>query len=66
MLARALHRRAVRVVRWNEERIGAATGIKWAMRYVFPDHWSFLLGEVSLYSFIVLVRVCPTKCVWWW
>jgi len=43
------------VVRWNEERIGAATGIKWAMRYVFPDHWSFLLGEVSLYSFIVLV-----------
>ena len=30
-------------------------GIKWAMRYVFPDHWSFLLGEIALYSFIVLV-----------
>ena len=25
------------------------------MRYVFPDHWSFLLGEVALYSFVVLV-----------
>lgn len=50
-----LERRAQRFVRWNEERIGAARGIKWAMRYVFPDHWSFLLGEVALYSFIVLI-----------
>ena len=22
---------------------------------VFPDHWSFLLGEIALYSFIVLL-----------
>ena len=27
-----------------------------ALRYMFPDHWSFLLGEVALYCFIVLVR----------
>ena len=26
-----------------------------ALRYLFPDHWSFLLGEVALYCFIVLV-----------
>ena len=26
-----------------------------AMRYLFPDHWSFLLGEVALYSFLVLI-----------
>ena len=25
------------------------------LRYLFPDHWSFLLGEVALYCFIVLV-----------
>ena len=25
------------------------------MDYVFPDHWSFLLGEIALYSFIVLI-----------
>lgn len=25
------------------------------MRKAFPDHWSFLLGEIALYSFIVLV-----------
>ncbi len=55
LVGRSLDRRAKRFVAWNEERIGAARGIKWAMRYVFPDHWSFLLGEVALYSFIVLV-----------
>ena len=22
---------------------------------MFPDHWSFLLGEIALYSFIVLI-----------
>ena len=25
------------------------------MRYLFPDHWSFLLGEVALYAFVVLI-----------
>ena len=42
-------------MRWNEQRVGAARGIKWVLRYVFPDHWSFLLGEIALYSFMVLV-----------
>ena len=55
LLGRMLHRRLVRVVRWNEQRVGAAKGLKAALRYVFPDHWSFLLGEIALYSFIVLV-----------
>jgi ubiquinol-cytochrome c reductase cytochrome b subunit len=55
LIRRQLHRRLVRFVRWNEQRVGAAKGIKWALRYVFPDHWSFLLGEIALYSFIVLV-----------
>ncbi|HET9074424.1 MAG TPA: cytochrome bc complex cytochrome b subunit [Solirubrobacteraceae bacterium] len=44
-----------RVARWNEERVGAYKGIRGALRYVFPDHWSFLLGEIALYSFIVLI-----------
>ena len=22
---------------------------------VFPDHWSFMLGEIALYSFIMLL-----------
>jgi ubiquinol-cytochrome c reductase cytochrome b subunit len=44
-----------RLAAWNEQRVGSARGIRWFMRYVFPDHWSFLLGEVALYSFIVLI-----------
>ncbi|HEY6761806.1 MAG TPA: cytochrome b N-terminal domain-containing protein [Baekduia sp.] len=42
-------------VRFVDERLGAATLIKKAMAYVFPDHWSFLLGEIALYAFIMLI-----------
>jgi ubiquinol-cytochrome c reductase cytochrome b subunit len=41
--------------RFVDERSGAAPFLRKALRYVFPDHWSFLLGEVALYAFIVLV-----------
>jgi ubiquinol-cytochrome c reductase cytochrome b subunit len=44
-----------RTVRFLEERSGSAPFIRKALRYVFPDHWSFLLGEVTLYAFVVLV-----------
>ena len=55
MIGRLLEQRAERTMRAGEERLGASDGLKWALRYVFPDHWSFLLGEIALYSFIVLV-----------
>jgi ubiquinol-cytochrome c reductase cytochrome b subunit len=42
-------------VRFIDERTSAAPFLRAAMRYVFPDHWSFLLGEVALYSFVVLI-----------
>src|SRR5439155_1692844 len=43
------------VVRYLDERSGTAPFLKKALRYVFPDHWSFLLGEVALYTFVILV-----------
>jgi ubiquinol-cytochrome c reductase cytochrome b subunit len=43
------------VARVIDERTGAAPAARKVLRYPFPDHWSFLLGEVALYSFIVLV-----------
>ena len=43
------------IVRYVDERSGSAPFFRKALRYVFPDHWSFLLGEVALYSFVVLV-----------
>jgi ubiquinol-cytochrome c reductase cytochrome b subunit len=42
-------------VRFFDERLGAARGARFLMRYVFPDHWSFLLGEIALYSFVMLI-----------
>jgi ubiquinol-cytochrome c reductase cytochrome b subunit len=42
-------------VRFIDERTAAAPLLRKGMRYLFPDHWSFLLGEVALYSFIVLI-----------
>ncbi len=42
-------------IRFVDERLGAARPIRFLLDYVFPDHWSFLLGEVALYAFIVLV-----------
>jgi ubiquinol-cytochrome c reductase cytochrome b subunit len=42
-------------VRFVDERTNAAPLLRKGLRYLFPDHWSFLLGEVALYAFIVLV-----------
>jgi len=42
-------------VRRLDERTASAPLLRKTLRYVFPDHWSFLLGEVALYAFIVLV-----------
>jgi ubiquinol-cytochrome c reductase cytochrome b subunit len=44
-----------RVVRFLDQRTASAPLLRRTLRYVFPDHWSFLLGEVALYAFIVLV-----------
>jgi ubiquinol-cytochrome c reductase cytochrome b subunit len=45
-------RRAVRAL---DERLGAASPLKSALRYVFPDHWTFMLGEIAMYCFAILV-----------
>ncbi len=38
-----------------DERVGVGGILKEFGRKVFPDHWSFMLGEVALYSFLVLL-----------
>src|SRR5205823_6381092 len=38
-----------------DDRFGAAKAAKKAMRHAFPDHWSFFLGELALYSFVILL-----------
>jgi ubiquinol-cytochrome c reductase cytochrome b subunit len=44
-----------RVVTFVDERTASAPILRKVLRYLFPDHWSFLLGEVALYAFMVLV-----------
>ncbi len=38
-----------------DERVGVGAILKNFGRKVFPDHWSFMLGEVALYSFVILL-----------
>jgi len=38
-----------------DDRLGVAKGGRTLLDKVFPDHWSFMLGEIALYSFIVLL-----------
>ena len=38
-----------------DQRTGIGLAVKAFARKVFPDHWSFLLGEIALYSFLVLL-----------
>jgi ubiquinol-cytochrome c reductase cytochrome b subunit len=38
-----------------DERLGVAKGGRTFMDKIFPDHWSFMLGEIALYSFVVLL-----------
>ncbi len=44
-----------RVARWVDERTGSAKFARTALGKVFPDHWSFLIGEIALYSLVVLL-----------
>jgi ubiquinol-cytochrome c reductase cytochrome b subunit len=44
-----------RLLRWADKRLGAAKLVRTALDKVFPDHWSFLLGEIALYSFVILI-----------
>jgi ubiquinol-cytochrome c reductase cytochrome b subunit len=44
-----------RPVAFVDRRLGTAPLLKKTLSYVFPDHWSFLLGEVALYAFVMLI-----------
>jgi|KBSSwiStaDraftv2_1062776.scaffolds.fasta_scaffold02869_3 ubiquinol-cytochrome c reductase cytochrome b subunit len=43
------------VVGFADRRLGSAGFVRSALNKVFPDHWSFMIGEIALYSFLVLL-----------
>ncbi|HEX6469400.1 MAG TPA: cytochrome bc complex cytochrome b subunit [Streptosporangiaceae bacterium] len=53
--ASRLGRLAKGTERGLDERLGVAGALRSELSKAFPQHWSFLLGELALYSFIILV-----------
>jgi ubiquinol-cytochrome c reductase cytochrome b subunit len=43
------------IVNELDERLGIAKGGRVFLDKIFPDHWSFMLGEITLYSFVILM-----------
>ncbi len=52
------------VATWADERLGIATATKKQLRKVFPDHWSFMLGEIALWSFVILLLTGVFLTLW--
>jgi ubiquinol-cytochrome c reductase cytochrome b subunit len=44
-----------RTAGWLDERFGTNAFVHAALKKIYPDHWSFYLGEFALYFFMVLV-----------
>jgi ubiquinol-cytochrome c reductase cytochrome b subunit len=40
---------------WLDDRFHGAKGVRVLLKKVFPDHWSFMLGEIALWSFVILL-----------
>lgn len=48
-----------------DSRVGVSGALKRNLRKVFPDHWSFMLGEIALYSFIILLLTGVFLTLWY-
>jgi ubiquinol-cytochrome c reductase cytochrome b subunit len=40
---------------WVDDRLGSAKFARTVLNKVFPDHWSFMIGELALYCFLILL-----------
>jgi ubiquinol-cytochrome c reductase cytochrome b subunit len=45
----------VNPARWLDDRLRLSAALKSGANHVFPKHWSFMIGEIALYCFVVLV-----------
>ena len=50
-----VQRQAAEAANSMDQRYRLSKGLRHQMNKVFPTHWSFLLGEIALYSFIILI-----------
>ena len=49
---------------WLDDRLHGARGVRVLLRKIFPDHWTFLLGEINLYTFIILLLTGTFLTLW--
>ena len=49
---------------WMDDRLGGAKGVSFLAKKVFPDHWSFMLGEIAMYSMIVCLLTGAFLTFW--
>lgn len=55
---------------WADERTGVADIARgrianiFNLRKLFPDHWTFMLGEIALYSFVILLVTGTFLTLW--
>jgi ubiquinol-cytochrome c reductase cytochrome b subunit len=47
--------RADKAADWFDSRLTIAAPLRRGLNKVFPDHWSFMMGEIALYSFVILL-----------
>jgi ubiquinol-cytochrome c reductase cytochrome b subunit len=55
---RRAHRRANpvdRAYRFVDDRLGISHFTRKALTKIFPDHWSFMIGEIAMYCLVILI-----------
>src|SRR6476659_5198657 len=52
------------VAGWVYDRTGAAKPVGYLMKKVFPDHWTFMLGEIAMYTLIICLLTGTFLTFW--
>ncbi|NVC25590.1 ubiquinol-cytochrome c reductase cytochrome b subunit [Kocuria salina] len=55
---------AGRIANFVDTRVGMSPIVKEFGRKIFPDHWSFMFGEVALYTFVILLLSGTFLALW--
>ena len=53
--ARKRARQQQQTLDWVDDRLGSSSWLRSAMDKIFPDHWSFMVGEIAMYTFVILI-----------
>lgn len=50
---------------WVDDRSGVAKPMSYLLKKVFPDHWSFMLGEIAMFSLVILLLTGTFLTFWY-